>query len=294
MLFSKVLITGANGLLGTPTAALFRAQPHVAVSALGRAELDITDEAAVRRHFAEFRPDLVINCAAFTKVDACEEQHELADRVNGHGAGIIAAAASENGARLIHISTDYVFDGRSTRPYTEDEPTGSAEELCAYGRSKLLGEQLVRERHPSPMIVRTAWVYGEHGPCFPKTMVRLAQERPLLRIVSDQSGSPTYAKDLAWALLMLAMQPENGIFHVTNGEQCTWYEFACEIVRLSGYSVRVEPIRTEEYPLPARRPAYSVLENRRFSTITGKALRTWREAIAEYMAAAQAGTHRAT
>lgn len=289
-----MLITGANGLLGTPTAALFRAQSHVDVAALGRAELDITDEAEVGRHFIHFRPDLVINCAAFTKVDACEEQHELADRVNGHGAGIIAAAAAEYDARLIHISTDYVFDGRATRPYAEDHMTGPAETLCAYGRSKLLGEQLVRARHPSPMIVRTAWVYGEDGPCFPKTMVRLAQERPLLRVVSDQSGSPTYAKDLASALVRLAMQPEHGIFHVTNSEHCTWYEFACEIVRLSGFSARVEPIRTDEYPLPARRPAYSVLDNTRFCAITGKALRTWREAIAEYMAAAKGRTHQAT
>lgn len=280
---STVLITGASGLLGTPLTATFRHDPKYKTIPFDHSQLDIADRDAVLRSFVTHTPALVINCAAFTKVDACEQQHELADRVNGHGAGNVAEAAAAIQARLIHISTDYVFDGCATHPYAEDHPTGRAEDLCAYGRSKLLGEQLVRKAHPSPLIVRTAWVYGEDGPCFPRTMLRLAKERPVLRVVNDQTGSPTYADDLAMALYNLAQQKETGTFHVTNGDQCTWFEFACEIVRLSGHSTPVEPIRTEDYPLPARRPKYSVLDNRRFVEAIGRPLRSWREAIAAHV-----------
>lgn len=279
----RVLITGARGLLGTPTTTLFRAAQGVEVSAVGHLEFDITDEAAVRRHVDAFRPDLVINCAAFTKVDACEEQHALADRVNGYGAGIVAAAAAAHGARLIHVSTDYVFDGQATRPYREDHPTGNPRALCAYGRSKLLGEQRVAAAHPAAIIVRTAWVYGEDGPCFPRTILRLAGERPLLRVVSDQTGSPTYARDLAGALFELARTNAQGVFHVTNAGQCTWFEFAREIVMQAGLGTPVEPIATEDYPLPARRPKYSVLDNGRYVTTAGRPLRPWREALSEYL-----------
>lgn len=279
----RVLITGARGLLGTPTTALFAAAKGVEVSALGHHGLDITDETAVRQHVDAFSPDLVINCAAFTKVDACEEESELADRVNGHGAGIVAAAAAAHGARLIHISTDYVFDGQATRPYREDHPTGDPRALCAYGRSKLLGEQRVAANHSSAIIVRTAWVYGEDGPCFPRTILRLAGERPLLRVVSDQTGSPTYAQDLAGALFELAHTDVRGVFHVTNAEQCTWFEFAREIVRQAGLSTPVEPISTEDYPLPARRPKYSVLDNGQYVTTVGRPLRPWREALGAYI-----------
>ena len=163
----KVLITGAGGLLGTPTVKVFEARQETQVLALGRQALDITDAAEVEARVCELRPDLVVNCAAYTKVDDCESHEAEANRVNGDGAGNVARWAAACGARLIHISTDYVFDGRGTSPYPEDHPTGDPSQLSAYGRSKLLGEQQVRRHHSRAVILRTAWLYGQNGPCFP-------------------------------------------------------------------------------------------------------------------------------
>lgn len=283
---SRVLITGAGGLLGSPLARRFALDPSWRTIALDKAGLDITDEDAVARAMNREKPRLIINCAAFTKVDACEQEKELAQRVNGAGAGNVAAAAAKIGARLIHISTDYVFDGTSALPYREDEPPAPADSLCSYGRSKLMGEQAVTGRHPSPLIVRTAWVFGEDGPCFPKTILRLAKERPELRVVNDQVGSPTYAKDLADAIYRLAQLPEaTGVMHVTNSDICTWYDFAREILGVAGIGTPVRPVSTAEFPTPAKRPAFSVLDNRRFVQTVGAPLRSWREAVAEFLAA---------
>ncbi len=279
----RVLITGARGLLGTHTARIFAALPNTIISAPGHSDLDITDETALTAFLQDFAPNLVINCAAYTKVDACEKEEARATRVNGHAAGVLAAASAAHNARLIHISTDYVFDGSSSQPYREQDPPAAPDALCAYGRSKLLGETLVQANHPSPLIVRTAWVYGEDGPCFPRTVLRLAAERPELRVVNDQTGSPTYAKDLAGAIMNLADAGATGIVHATNADRCTWYEFACEILRLTGTNTPIKPITTEAFPLPARRPKFSVLDNRRYQEITGNRLRSWREAIAEFV-----------
>jgi dTDP-4-dehydrorhamnose reductase len=283
---SRVLITGASGLLGRPLARRFALDPSWRTIALDKAGLDITDEDAVARAMNREKPGLIINCAAFTKVDACEQERELSQRVNGAGAGNVAAAAAKIGARLIHISTDYVFDGSSALPYREDEPPAPADSLCSYGRSKLMGEQAVTGRHRSPLIVRTAWVFGEDGPCFPKTILRLAKERPELRVVNDQVGSPTYARDLADAIYRLAQLPEiTGVMHVTNSDICTWYDFAREILRVAGIGTPIRPISTAEFPTPAKRPAFSVLDNRRFVQMVGAPLRSWREAVAEFLAA---------
>ena len=282
---SRVLITGAGGLLGRPLARRFALDKAWQTVALDRAGLDITDAEAVGHVVDREKPGLIINCAAFTKVDACEQEKELAQRVNGEGAGIVAAAAAKIGARLIHISTDYVFDGTSALPYREDQPPAPPEMLCWYGRSKLLGEQAVTGRHPSPLIVRTAWVFGEDGPCFPKTILRLAKERPELRVVNDQVGSPTYARDLADAIYRLAQLSEaTGIMHATNSDICTWYDFAREILRVAGIGTPVRPVSTAEFPTPAKRPAFSVLDNRRFVQTVGAPLRSWREAIADFLA----------
>lgn len=283
---SRVLITGAGGLLGRPLARRFALDRAWHTIALDRAGLNITDAEAVGHVVEREKPGLIINCAAFTKVDACEQEQELAQRVNGEGAGIIGAAAAKIGARLIHISTDYVFDGTSALPYREHEPPAPPSSLCCYGRSKLLGEQAVTSRHPSPLIVRTAWVFGEDGPCFPKTILRLAKERPELRVVNDQVGSPTYAKDLADAIYRLAQLSETaGIIHVTNSDICTWYEFALEILRVAGIGTPICPVSTNEFPTPAKRPAFSVLDNRRFVQTVGAPLRSWREALAEFLSA---------
>lgn len=283
MPLKKVLITGAAGLLGTPTARAFSGCGAWCVTALARADLDITDDAAVQAAMERFRPDLVINCAAYTKVDACEANEAHAARVNGEGAGFVAARAAQIGARLIHISTDYVFDGRDTEPYSEEHAPGNPGDLCAYGRSKLLGERQVQSFCPSATIVRTAWLYGEDGPCFPKTILRLAKERPSLRVVNDQVGAPTYAKDLAEALLRLAAVDRPGVYHVTNAGRCSWYEFACRLLGSAGLSTPVEPITTEDFPLPARRPAFSVLDNTRFNRDVGPPLRPWHDAIVDFM-----------
>lgn len=283
---SRVLITGAGGLLGRPLARRFALDRAWHTIALDRAGLNITDAEAVGHVVEREKPGLIINCAAFTKVDACEQEKELAQRVNGEGAGIVAAAAAKIGARLIHISTDYVFDGTSALPYREDQPPAPPEMLCWYGRSKLLGEQAVTSRHPSSLIVRTAWVFGEDGPCFPKTILRLAKERPELRVVNDQVGSPTYAKDLADAIYRLGQLPEaTGMMHVTNSDICTWYDFAREILRVAGLDTPIRPVSTKEFPTPAKRPAFSVLDNRRFVLMAGAPLRSWREAVGEFLAA---------
>lgn len=279
----RIIITGAGGLLGTRLTHAFRGTPKWDVIALTRADLDITRDDRVVEAFANARPNLVINCAAFTKVDACEEQTVLANRVNADGAGFIARAAAASGARLIHLSTDYIFEGNAVRPYQEDDPPGRPENLSAYGRSKLLGEQRVRAACPDALIVRTAWVYGPDGACFPKTILKAARQGPELRVVNDQTGAPTYTLDLAQAILRLTETDARGIVHVTNAGQCTWYEFACELVQLAGLKVRVIPVTTEEFPRPARRPRYSVLDNSRYVQLTGGPMRPWREAAADYV-----------
>lgn len=268
--------------MGTPTAEAFRRAGYD-VAALAHADLDICDEAAVARRLGDERPGMVVNCAAYTKVDDCERNVDLAVQVNGEGAGTLARQAARMGAAFVHISTDYVFDGCGTRPYREDDATAPMEALSAYGRSKLAGEQTVVAMHPSPLIIRTAWVYGPDGPGFPNAILRAAREKPRLKVVDDQTGSPTYAPDLADAIVMLVKRSATGFVHVTNSGVCTWYEFAKEIVRLAGFSTPVDPCTTSEFPRPARRPAYSVLDNSKYVSLVGQPLRHWREAIAEFM-----------
>ncbi len=282
---ARVLVAGAKGLLGTPTVAAFRRAGAIDVLALDLPEFDITEPDVVARRIAEFRPTLVVNCAAYTRVDDCETNAELANRVNGVGAGVLAGSAAAHGAALVHVSTDYVFAGGSATPYREDHPTGPPEELSAYGRSKLLGEQAVVRRHPAALIVRTAWLYGPDGPGFPDAILRRAKEAGSLRVVNDQTGSPTYAPDLAQAIRELAGLRLSGFVHVTNAGQCTWYEFAREIVRLAGLDVPVTPVTTAAFPRPARRPAYSVMDNSRYVAAVGRPLRTWQEAVAAHLRA---------
>jgi dTDP-4-dehydrorhamnose reductase len=268
----KIWITGAGGLLGAEVARRFQSGDRYEVIAADRAALDITDPRAVDDRLRSFRPDIVINCAAFTAVDLCESAEKAALGVNGDGAGFVAAGAAAVGARLIHISTDYVFEGDAASPYAVDHPPGRPERLSAYGRSKLLGEQRVAAAHPGALIVRTAWLYGAAGPCFPKTILAAARQRQELKVV-----------DLADGLFRLAATDLTGICHVTNAGSCTWYEFAREILRVAGLATPVHPVTTAEFPRPARRPAYSVLDNRRYIEATGHPLRHWTEAIAAFL-----------
>lgn len=275
----RVLITGAAGMLGQDLADVCVGASHEAI-ALSRAELDITDADAVAASVREAGPELVVNCAAFTNVDAAESEEALAQTVNGAGAGNVAAAAQAAGAWSVHVSSDYVFDGFKREPYIESDPTAP---LSAYGRSKLAGEQAVAEAAPGRhTIVRSSWLFGTRGPCFPATIIRAARERDELSVVDDQVGCPTYTGHLARALLSIGETRPAGIVHVAGGGRCSWFDFAREIVDAAGLQCEVKPCTTAEMPRPATRPAYSVLRSERGDA---PRLPEWREGLAAYMSA---------
>lgn len=276
----RLLITGAGGMLGRDVAAEAARQGHAAV-ALDRAALDIADAGAVQAAVGAERPDVVVNCAAYTNVDAAESDEEGATRINGAGAGNVAAAAAAAGAHVIHISSDYVFSGDKGTPYAEPDEPGPR---SAYGRSKLAGEQAVAAAAPrGHTIVRSSWLFGVHGACFPATILRLAAERDSLNVVDDQVGCPTYTGHLAQGLLELARDRVPGVVHLAGGGECSWYELARETVARAGVSCDVRPCATEEFPRPASRPAYSVLRSTR--ALEAPLLPPWQEGLAEYLAA---------
>ncbi len=260
-----------------------RAAEAAGYDALGfsHAELDISDAAAVQDALNAAAPDAVVNCAAWTNVDGAEEHEPEATKVNGDGAGHLARAAAATGAWIIHVSSDYVFDGSKRQPYVESDPTAP---VSAYGRSKLSGELEVADhalaRHT---IVRSSWLFGAGGPCFPATILRLAAERDELSVVDDQVGCPTFTGHLAQALLVVAEQRPLGIVHVAGSGSCSWFQFASEIVQSAGLPCDVRPCSTRDMPRPAPRPAYSVLESGRVGV--APALPPWHEGLAEYMAA---------
>ncbi len=279
----RVLITGAGGQLGTDLVAAFAAD-HVA--GLDRQALDVSDEAAVVAAVRDHAPDLVVHAAAFTKVDACEDDADHAWRVNALGPWWVARACALADAALVHVSTDYVFDGCAGRPYTEfDRPNPQ----CMYGRSKEAGEQLVRQALPRHYIVRTSWVHGVHGGNFAKTMLRLGRERGKVSVVDDQTGSPTFTFDLAPALRRLAVTGRHGTYHLTNQGHCTWFEFARAVFSAAGLAVDVEPIDTATFGAPAPRPAFSVLDNR-FARLAGlQPLPRWQDSLTRFIAELDAG-----
>ncbi|MCL2031571.1 MAG: dTDP-4-dehydrorhamnose reductase [Oscillospiraceae bacterium] len=273
----KLLITGADGQLGRELARLADTADILLTDA---AELDITDRQAVEAFVGGARPDVILNCAAMTDVDACETKPEDALRVNALGPRNLAMAAEGADASLVHISTDYVFSGEGRAPLREwDLP----DPKTVYGKSKLLGEQYVSRFCQRHFIVRTSWLYGPDGHNFVKTILRHAREKGALKVVDDQRGCPTYTADLARCLLRLAGTREYGLYHCAGGGECTWYEFACEIVRLSGIPCEVSPCATAEFPRPAPRPAYSVLDNAMLRGTGGDPMRPWREALADFM-----------
>jgi dTDP-4-dehydrorhamnose reductase len=270
----RYLIAGGHGMLGRDLA---RALDGRDVTALGRGDLDITDEAAVRRIVPGH--DVVINAAAYTRVDDAETHEEDALAINAGGAALLATVAAELGARFVQLSTDYVFDGAATSPYPEDalrDPKG------AYGRTKAEGERLVLEAHPSAYLVRTAWLYGAHGGNFARTMLRLASERDTVSVVADQVGQPTWTLDLATAIVrLLDADAPTGIYHGTNSGQASWFDFARAVFAVSGLDPeRVLPIDSAAYPVPAPRPAYSVLGHDAWRRAGLAEPRDWREALA--------------
>ncbi|WP_241385958.1 dTDP-4-dehydrorhamnose reductase [Rhodococcus sp. CH91] len=274
-----VLVTGARGQLGRQLVNR-AADAGIPVRGAGSSEVDITDPQSVA---AAVEPgSVVINAAAYTAVDAAETDEERAAAVNGTGPGVLAAECARKGARLVHVSTDYVFGGDATEPYRVDAPTGPR---TAYGRTKLAGERAVLEQLPSAHVVRTAWVYTGDGNDFVATMRRLEGERESIRVVDDQRGCPTYARDLADALLELAGRADGipgGILHATNAGDATWFDLACAVFSEIGADPgRVQPCGSDEFVRPAPRPAYSVLDGSAWAGAGLTPLRPWREALHE-------------
>jgi dTDP-4-dehydrorhamnose reductase len=276
------VITGAAGMLGQDLVAAAKGAGHEAV-ALPRADLDISDRAAVDDALGSSRADVVFNCAAWTDVDGAETSPDEALAINGAGAGNVARAAAAAGAWTIHVSSDYVFDGTKRSPYLESDVVGP---VSSYGRSKLEGEHEVAAAAPERYtIVRSSWLFGAGGPCFPATILRLAAERDELNVVDDQVGCPTFTGHLSPALLDLAARRPLGIVHVAGGGLCSWYEFARAIVAGSGLRCEVKPCTTAEMPRPATRPAYSVLRSERGDD--APALPDWQEGLGEYTSVTQ-------
>ena len=277
----KIMVTGAAGQLGSEIVELLSKKKNCICFALDKNELDITDLQHVKDAMGRIHPDVVVNAAAYTQVDKAESEMQAAFCLNARGAANLAAAANAAGAKMCQISTDYVFDGTKREQYFEYDNTNP---LGVYGRSKLAGEQLVRQVCPHSFIVRTAWLYGHKGSNFVKTMLRLGQERQTINVVDDQIGSPTFANDLAAFVCRLIESEAYGIYHGTNSGQCSWYEFACAIFAEARLDVKVKPITTAEYPTPAKRPAYSVLGHEMLLANGFDELRDWREALKDYFA----------
>ncbi|MGP6148705.1 dTDP-4-dehydrorhamnose reductase [Priestia flexa] len=275
----KVLITGANGQLGKELVDLFT-QKGFEVYGFGREDMDITNQAQVKEIIHRIQPNIVLHSAAHTKVDLAEAEPENAFAINSYGTRNVAVAAEQVGAKLVYVSTDYVFDGTGTEPYDEFAPTSP---LGIYGKSKLAGEQFVRDLHSQFFIVRTSWVYGKHGANFVKTMLKLGQDKKELSVVADQIGCPTYTLDLATTILELVQTEKYGVYHVSNSGQCSWYEFAKAIFEEAGMNVQVNPCTTEEFPRPAARPAYSVFKHQALEINNISIPRPWKSGLSHFL-----------
>lgn len=286
----KIMITGAAGQLGHE----IQRQLNLGKSALGDipyqlqqatvfpvdvADADITNQNEIMHLIRKNEPDVVIHCAAYTSVDKCETDRDTAFKVNALGSRNVAMACELVGAKMIHVSTDYVFSGTATEPVSEADLTMPQ---SVYGTTKLLAEQYVRDFCSRWFIVRTAWLYGREGNNFVKTIVRLAKEQGSLKVVNDQVGNPTNAEDLTYHMLQLAATEEYGVYHCTGNGICSWYDFAVEIVRLAGVEASIAPVGTDEFPRPAKRPAYSALDHTMLRSTVGDKMRSWQDALADY------------
>ncbi|WP_291636882.1 dTDP-4-dehydrorhamnose reductase [Clostridium sp.] len=275
----KILITGANGQLGRELAIQYKEKKGIELILAGKSDLDISNIMEVYNFVNKNKPDVIINCAAFTAVDKCELQIEMAYKVNTIGPKNLATAANVIGAEIVQVSTDYVFDGNNNQSLTEFDPVNPQ---TVYGKTKLEGEILVKNHNAKHYIVRTAWLYGD-GNNFVKTMINLSKTNTTLKVVNDQKGTPTSTVDLARVIIKLIEDKNYGLFHCTCKGECTWYEFTKEIFRLKGITTEVLPCSTDEFPRPAKRPEYSVLRNYMMELTTGDITRTWQEAINEYL-----------
>jgi dTDP-4-dehydrorhamnose reductase len=280
---AKVLVTGAGGMLGHALVKVLDSEYELV--SVTHSQLDITDSAQVLKILEKEKPTVLINSAAYTKVDDCEKNIELAHRVNGQAMGEMANICQEMGIFLVHFSTDYVFDGQKKTPYLEEDETNP---LNVYGASKLEGEKKIAEHLNRFLIIRTSWLYGSHGPNFVDKILQLANEvrsglRKELQVVDDQFGSPTYTVDLAHAVKFLLDKGFYGFLHVTNWESCSWYEFAKEILRIVKYdNIPIRNIKSVEMKRPAKRPVYSVLSNERLKLL-GYQMQLWSDALDDYV-----------
>lgn len=273
----KILILGARGMLGHELEKAFSDEGRYETILWDREELDITDREAVDARLKELNPEVVINAAAYTAVDKAESEEELVYNINGYAVGYLASTAKEIGALLIHFSTDYVFDGENHLGYKEDFETKNP--VTVYGKSKKLAEKLIADIGPRHFIVRTQWLFGSAGKNFIETMLRLAGEGKEIKVVNDQFGSPTYARDLAVRIReMIEENQPSGIYHVTNTETCSWYDFALEIFRQAQVQPVVRAVKSEEFAAAAKRPTYSMLINTKLPP-----LRSWQEALQAYL-----------
>ncbi|MBN1143582.1 MAG: dTDP-4-dehydrorhamnose reductase [Bacteroidales bacterium] len=281
---TKILITGSNGQLGSAIRDLAADYPQFSFTGIDIHDLDLTNEIGVRQFLNQHAFSWIINCAAFTAVDLAESQPEKAYAVNSGVPRLLGKICIENNTRLIHISTDYVYNGKQWTPHTEDESTAP---VSVYAKSKAEGEMVLRD-NPMALIIRTSWLYYKTGNNFLRTMIRLSTEKKEIGVVTDQTGTPTYAADLADAVLKIIDFSENngfvpGIYNYSNEGVCSWYDFAIEIMQHTGSNCRVNPIRTPEYPLPAHRPEYSVLEKKKIKTAFGLAIPYWRNSLLKAM-----------
>lgn len=283
-----ILVTGSNGQLGKELQVLAEIYPQFRFVFASREDLKLHHYGLVENFFLATKPQYCINCAAYTAVDKAESEKDMAMLVNGEAVGNLAAICKKYQTKLIHISTDYVFDGESEIPYKEDDATGP---INLYGISKLMGEQLCMKEDPDAIIIRTAWVYSSFGHNFVKTMMRLMNERNELNVVSDQVGSPTYAADLAKAVLTIISSGkwQSGIYHYSNEGKISWYEFATEIKNLVGSKSIIHPILTAEYPTPAKRPKFSLLNKEKIKTVFGIHVPEWKDSLKKCVELLQAG-----
>lgn len=276
----KILITGANGQLGTELHEILEREFPGQTLYTDVQELDLTNAKAVDSYVANNEITHIVNCAAYTAVDRAEEEKMLCAAVNTDAVKNLAMAADANGAKIIHISTDYVFDGTNHRPYRESDKVNP---ISQYGTTKRKGETLLLALAPQALIIRTAWLYSAHGNNFVKTMLRLADSQPEIKVVCDQIGTPTFARDLARAVVKVLQSHQwvPGIYHFTDEGAASWYDFAKAIFRIAGKDVKVTPIPTEDYPTPASRPSYSILDRTRIKATYGIEIPHWEEALAD-------------
>jgi dTDP-4-dehydrorhamnose reductase len=282
----KILVTGANGQLGKELRALAKSINQYTFVFLSREDLPIHHFELVRNYFNEVNPDYCINCAAYTAVDKAETETALAELINTESVGVLAAVTAAHNCRFIHISTDYVYSGYSSKPYQEtDVPAPES----VYGKTKLAGEVAAMENNPASVIIRTSWVYAVHGHNFVKTMIRLMGERPGISVVNDQIGSPTWAADLAKCIMDIIKFPDwhPGIYNFSNEGQLSWYDFALQIKAMTGSTCDVKPIPSSAYPTPAKRPQYSIMDKSKIVKVFGIRLEPWQESLKHCLDALQ-------